>query len=70
MATERFKDNVGRPLGRIDDIGKNRIARDEVGKVLGRYDKDTGRTRDVVGRVITNSGDALGGLILNRKKPR
>jgi hypothetical protein len=70
MATERFKDNVGRPLGRIDDQGNQRIARDEIGKVLGRYDMTTNRTRDVVGRVITNSGDALGGLILNRKKPR
>ena len=68
MPTEKIIDSLGRIVGRIYDDGRHRTGRDELGRVVGRYDKEEDRTRNPLGQTITKSGDVLGGLILNRGK--
>jgi hypothetical protein len=63
MAEQIVKDETGREIGRIKDVGVILKAYDRTGRELGSYDPKRDKTYDRTGRAIS-SGNQLAALIV------
>lgn len=66
MATETYRDNLGRTIGTIttDSLG-NKTVRDKMGRTVGTYKASTKTTHDELGRIIAH-GDLSASLLTTR----
>ena len=59
---EMIKDASGKTLGYKKTCGSQTIVEDASGKMLGRFDKNTGKTFDASGKALYN-GDQTSALL-------
>lgn len=61
---ETICDFYGSVIGYLDDDGREIVARDFYGKVLGKYNRSDNTTRDYYGKVLYKGNMAAALLVL------
>ena len=67
MARQDIRDQLGHLLGYIHDNGREQMAYDALGHILGRYNKSMNVTYDALGHRVGNANMLTGLIMQNRR---